>query len=168
MTKGVRRTGKTLKDSERRRLGKARRAARAPEPARAPDGAATLWCDGGSRGNPGPAACGFVLEDAEGRQLASVAMPIGQATVAVAEYRALVAGLHAVSERGLAAVEVRTDSRLVVAQMTGEAPVRSRAVAPLHAEARDLGMRIGTVSFRWIPAEQNGAADALVAGVLNG
>jgi ribonuclease HI len=168
VTKGVRRTGKTLKDSERRRLGKARRAARAPEPARAPDGAATLWCDGGSRGNPGPAACGFVLEDADGRQLASVATPIGQATVAVAEYRALVAGLHAVSEHGLAAVEVRTDSRLVVAQMTGEAPVRSRAVAPLHAEARDLGMRIGTVSYRWIPAEQNGAADALVAGVLNG
>ena len=168
MTKGVRRAGKTLKDSERRRLGKARRAERAPEPARAPAGAATLWCDGGSRGNPGPAACGFVLEDADGRQLASVAEPIGQATVAVAEYRAVLAGLHAVADLGLTAVEVRTDSRLVVAQMTGEAPVRSRAVAPLHAEARDLAMRIGTVAYRWVPAEQNGAADALVAGVLNG
>ena len=168
MTKGVRRAGKTLKDSERRRLGKARRAERAPEPARAPAGAATLWCDGGSRGNPGPAACGFVLEDADGRQLASVAETIGQATVAVAEYRALLAGLHAVADHGLAAVEVRTDSRLVVAQMTGEAPVRSRAVAPLHAEARDLARRIGTVAYRWVPAEQNGAADALVAGVLNG
>ena len=61
-----------------------------------------------------------MLEDADGRQLASAATPIGQATVAVAEYRALVAGLHAVSEHGLAAVEVRTDSRLVVAQMTGD------------------------------------------------
>lgn len=168
MTKGVRRAGKTLKDSERRRLGKARRAERAPEPARAPAGAATLWCDGGSRGNPGPAACGFVLEDADGRQLASVAEAIGQATVAVAEYRAVLAGLRAVADHGLAAVEVRTDSRLVVAQMTGEAPVRSRAVAPLHAEARDLAMRIGTVAYRWVPAEQNGAADALVAAVLNG
>jgi len=168
VTKGVRRAGKTLKDSERRRLGKARRAKRAPEPTRAPVGAATLWCDGGSRGNPGPAACAFVLEDAEGRQLASVATAIGQATVAVAEYRALLAGLHAVADHALAAVEVRTDSRLVVAQMTGSAPVRSRAVAPLHAEARDLAMRIGTVAYRWVPAEQNGAADALVAAVLNG
>jgi probable phosphoglycerate mutase len=168
VTKGVRRAGKTLKDAERRRLAKARRAERAPEPARPPDGAATLWCDGGSRGNPGPAACGFVLEDAEGRQLASVASSIGRATVAVAEYRALLAGLHAVAEHGLGAVEVRTDSRLVVAQMTGQAPVRSRAVAPLHVEARDLAMRIGTVAYRWVPAEQNGAADALVAAVLDG
>ena len=155
-------------DAERRRLGKARRAARAPEPPRPPDGTATLWCDGGSRGNPGPAAYGFVLEDAGGRQLASAAGPIGQATIAVAEYRALVAGLHAVVECGIDTVEVRTDSRLAVAQMTGAAPVRSRAVAPLHAEARDLGMRIGTVRYRWIPADQNGAADALVAGVLSG
>jgi ribonuclease HI len=168
VTKGVRRSGKTLTDAERRRLGKARRAARSAAPARAPDGAATLWCDGGSRGNPGPAAYGFVLEDADGSTIVSAAEPIGQATVAVAEYRALVAGLHAVAERGLAAVEVRTDSRLAVAQMTGAAPVRSRAVAPLHAEARDLGMRIGTVTYRWVPADQNGAADALVAGVLNG
>ena len=167
MTKGVRKSGKTLKDAERRRLGKARRAERAPEPDRAPPGAATLWCDGGSRGNPGPAACGFVLEHADGRQLAAVAAPIGRATVAEAEYRAVLAGLHAVADLGLAAVEVRTDSRLVVAQMTGAAPVRSRAVTPLHAEARDLGMRIGTVTYRWVPAEQNGSADALVAAVLN-
>lgn len=168
MTKGVRRAGKTLKDAERRRLGKARRAARAPEAPQAPADAATLWCDGGSRGNPGPAACGFVLEAADGRQLASVGAPIGRATVAVAEYRALLAGLRAVLAEGLEAVEVRTDSRLVVAQMTGEAPVRSRAVKPLHTEARDLAMRIGTVAYRWVPAEQNGAADALVAALLNG
>ena len=168
MTKGVRRSGKTLKDAERRRLGKARRAERAPEPGRAPRGAATLWCDGGSRGNPGPAACGYVLEDADGRRLAAAGAPIGQATVAVAEYRAVLAGLHAALEHRLTAVEVRTDSRLVVAQMTGAAPVRSRAVEPLHAEARDLARRIGTVAYRWVPAEQNGAADALVAGVLNG
>jgi ribonuclease H / adenosylcobalamin/alpha-ribazole phosphatase len=168
VTKGVRRAGKTLKDAERRRLSKARRAERAPEPPRTPDGAATLWCDGGSRGNPGPAACAFVLEDADGRQLASAGTPIGRATVAVAEYRALLAGLHAVAGRGLEAVEVRTDSRLVVAQMTGAAPVRSRAVAPLHAEAADIAMRIGTVTYRWVPAEQNGAADALVAAALDG
>ena len=153
MTKGVRRAGKTLKDAERRRLGKAGRAARSAEPARAPAGSATLWCDGGSRGNPGPAARGFVLEGVDGRQLASAATPIGRATVAVAEYRALLAGLAAVAEHGLAAVEVRTDSRLVVAQMTGAAPVKSRAVAPLHAEARDLAMRIGTVTYRWVPAD---------------
>ena len=168
MTKGVRKAGKTLKDAERRRLGKARRAASAAGAPQAPAGAATLWCDGGSRGNPGPAAYGFVLESGDGRQLASVAAPIGRATVAVAEYRAIVAGLGAALDHGLDAVELRTDSRLVVAQMTGTAPVRSRAIKPLHAEAADLAMRIGTVAYRWVPAEQNGAADALVAAVLNG
>jgi ribonuclease HI len=168
VTKGVRKSGKTLKDADRRRLGKARRAARAPGPQAAPPDTATLWCDGGSRGNPGPAACAFVLEDCDSRQLASVGTHIGRATVAVAEYRALVAGLRAALDHGLSAVEVRTDSRLVVAQMTGQASVRSRAVAPLAAEARDLGMRIGTVAYRWVPAEQNGAADALVAAALNG
>jgi hypothetical protein len=52
--------------------------------------------------------------------------------------------------------------------MTGAAPVRGRAVASLHAEARDLAMLIGTVGYRWVPGDQNGAADALVAAVLNG
>ena len=87
----------------------------------------------------------------------------------MAEYGAVLAGLRAVTNHGLAAVEVRTDSRLVVAQMTGTAPVRSPAIVPLHTEARDLGMGIlGQATYRWVPAEQNGAADALVAAVLNG
>src|SRR5438552_3904056 len=155
-----------MKDAERRRLSRARRSAgaRRPSPA-APAGAAVLWCDGGSRGNPGPAAFGYLVEAASGELLVSDAGPAGRVTAAVAEYTALVAGLEAVLELGLDAVEVRTDARLVVAQMTGSAPVRSRSIAPLQARAADLATRIGTVSYRWLPAEQNGAADALVAGV---
>jgi probable phosphoglycerate mutase len=157
-----------MTDAERRRLSRARRSADARRPSpRPPAGAAVLWCDGGSRGNPGPGAFGYLVETAEGDLLASDAGPAGRVTAAVAEYAALVAGLAAVLELGLRAVEVRTDSRLVVAQMTGSAPVRSRSVAPLQARAADLATRIGTVSYRWLPAEQNGAADALVAGVLD-
>lgn len=167
MTKGVRRAGKTLKDSERRRLGKARRAERAPEPARAPAGAATLWCDGGSRGNPGPAACGFVLEDADGRQLASVGEAIGQATVAVAEYRAVLAGLHAVADLGLAAVEVRTDSRLVVRHLMAERPLRNPALAALRDRARATADGLAGVTYRWVRADENARADALVAALLD-
>jgi probable phosphoglycerate mutase len=167
MTKGVRKAGKTLRDAERRRLAKARRGEAGAVPARAPAGAAVLWCDGGSRGNPGPAACGYVVESAGGEVLASAAKRIGVATVAVAEYRGLVAGLEAVHALGLRAVEVRSDSRLVVAQMTGAAPVRSRSVTRLRDRAADLGTRIGTVTYRWIPAEENGRADRLVAATLH-
>jgi ribonuclease H / adenosylcobalamin/alpha-ribazole phosphatase len=155
-----------MKDAERRRLSRARRSAEGRRAPAAPAGAAVLWCDGGSRGNPGPAAFGYLVEAATGERLASHAGPAGRLTAAVAEYTALVAGLEAVLKLGLDAVEVRTDSRLMVAQMTGSAPVRSRSIAPLQARAADLATRIGTVSYRWLPAEQNGAADALVASVL--
>jgi ribonuclease H / adenosylcobalamin/alpha-ribazole phosphatase len=156
-----------MTDAERRRLSRARRSADASRPSGpTPYGAVVLWCDGGSRGNPGPAAFGYIIETADGDLLASEAGPAGRVTAAVAEYTALVAGLEAVLELGLGAVEVRSDSRLVVAQMAGSAPVRSRSVAPLQARAADLATRIGSVAYRWIPAEQNGAADALVAGVL--
>lgn len=129
------------------------------------DGTPVVWCDGGSRGNPGPAAVAFVIE-AGGRTLAQGAVPIGIATAAVAEHCAVHEGLTAALELGLAAVEVRTDSRLLVAQMRGEASVRSTRIAPLVDRTRDIAAGFERVAYRWVPESENGRAHALVDEAL--
>jgi ribonuclease H / adenosylcobalamin/alpha-ribazole phosphatase len=119
-----------------------------------------LWCDGGSRGNPGPAAIGFVLID-EGVVLAEGAHPIGVATAALAEYRAVLAGLTAALDARVDSLEVRTDSRLLVAHMRGEAPVRSEPIALLADEIRSLAPRFALLQYRRVPEAENGAAHRL-------
>lgn len=124
--------------------------------------------DGGSRGNPGPAAFGAVLRDAEtGETLAEIGDTIGQATNNVAEYRGLIAGLELAAEHAPgAAIEVRMDSRLVVEQMTGTWKVKHPSMRPLHAQAAALAPA-GTV-FTWVPRAENGHADRLVNEALDG
>src|SRR5207253_9079013 len=78
---------------------------------------AKLSTDGGARGNPGPAAFGYVLETEDGTVLDARGEAIGVATNNVAEYRALIAGLEAALERGVTELEVVSDSELVVKQM---------------------------------------------------
>ena len=124
-----------------------------------------IWCDGGSRGNPGPAAIGFAVE-ADGETLATGSAPIGVATAAVAEYRAVLAGLDAALGLGLGSVEVRTDSRLLVAQMCGDAPVRSSRIAPLADRATALRARFELIRYRWIPEAENGRAHGLAEQAL--
>jgi hypothetical protein len=149
VTKGVRKAGKTLKDAERRRLARRARSGGGAEPAAsAPPGFAVVWCDGGSRGNPGPAAYACVIDAADGREVASEAAAIGVATVGTAEYRAVAEGLAAVARLGVDRVEVRTDSRLVVrhlvASPTGGCPP-TRTPAPMRSwpPARLAGARAG-------------------------
>ncbi len=119
-----------------------------------------LWCDGGSRGNPGPAAIGFVLID-DGVVLAEGAHPIGVATAALAEYRAVLAGLTAALDAQVDSLEVRTDSRLLVAHMQGEAPVRSEQIALLADEIRSLAPWFSLLRYRWVPEAENGVAHRL-------
>ena len=126
---------------------------------------AVLWCDGGSRGNPGPASIGFDLED-EGVVLLEGSQSIGVATAALAEYRAVLAGLAAALDARVDALEVRTDSRLLVAHMCGEAPVRSTHIAPLADEIRVLASRFAQLRYRWVPEAENGAAHRLAERVL--
>ena len=85
-----------------------------------------LYCDGASRGNPGPAAIGFVLIDARGEEVVARGEAIGTTTNNVAEYRALLQGLEAALEHGVAALCVRMDSELVVRQVLGRYRVRMR------------------------------------------
>ena len=125
-----------------------------------------LATDGGSRGNPGPAAIGYVLTAADGSLLAAHGEPIGIAGANVAEYRALLAGLAHARRLGLDRVDTRCDARLIVAQVTGDREPANPRLRELCIEVREAAERIGTVVFTWVPAEANGGAHALVAEAL--
>jgi ribonuclease H / adenosylcobalamin/alpha-ribazole phosphatase len=124
--------------------------------------------DGGSRGNPGPAAYGAVVRDADTFDvLASEGLPIGRATNNVAEYRGLIAALEMVRELDpTAAVEVRMDSKLVIEQMAGRWRVKHPDMKPLALQAARL--RPAQVIWTWVPRELNKAADTLVNRALDG
>lgn len=124
--------------------------------------------DGGSRGNPGPAAYGAVLVDADtGQVLAEDGDTLGRATNNVAEYEGLLAGLRLAAEYApQAEVEVRMDSKLVVEQMAGRWQVKHPAMKPLHARARALAPA-GT-TWTWVPRAENSHADRLANEALDG
>jgi ribonuclease H / adenosylcobalamin/alpha-ribazole phosphatase len=128
---------------------------------------ATLFTDGGARGNPGPAAYGYVLEADDGTLLAAHGERIGIATNNVAEYRALIAGLEKALELGLDEVGVVSDSELLVKQMTGEYRVKNDALRKLNNEAERVARRIGDVSYTAVRREHNELADRLVNEALD-
>ena len=124
--------------------------------------------DGGSRGNPGNAAYGAVLRDADtGAVIAERGERIGVATNNVAEYRGLIAGLQLYREYAEGAdLEVRLDSKLVVEQMSGNWKIKHPSMRPLAVEANKLAP-FGT-RFVWVPREQNKEADRLANEALDG
>jgi probable phosphoglycerate mutase len=124
--------------------------------------------DGGSRGNPGPAAYGAVLRDARtGEVIAERGETIGVATNNVAEYRGLIAGLELAAEHAPdAEIEVRMDSKLVVEQMSGRWKVKHESMKPLAIQANRLAPP-GT-TYTWVPRAENKAADLLVNEALDG
>ncbi len=128
---------------------------------------ARLSTDGGARGNPGPAAYGYVLETADGTVLAAHGERIGVATNNVAEYSALIAGLEKAIELGLDRVEVVSDSELMVRQMRGEYKVKNEALRELSDEAASLARRLGKVSYTAVRREHNELADRLVNEALD-
>jgi ribonuclease HI len=123
--------------------------------------------DGGARGNPGPAAIGVVVSDADGRLLEEVAETIGETTNNVAEYRALLRGLERAHARGADEVEVVGDSELIAKQVTGRYKVKHVGLRPLYAEARQALAGFDRWSVRTVPRAQNAAADALVNAALD-
>jgi ribonuclease HI len=128
---------------------------------------ATLFTDGGARGNPGPAAAAFVLEADDGTVLEARGETIGVATNNVAEYRALVDGLAKALELGVTEVEVVSDSELLVKQMNGEYRVKNAALIDLSLEAARLGREIGAVRYTAVRRTENELADALVNEALD-
>jgi ribonuclease HI len=128
---------------------------------------ARLFTDGGSRGNPGPAAAAYVLEAEDGHVLAAHGEAIGVATNNVAEYRALVAGLAKAIERGVDELEVVSDSELLVKQMNGEYRVKNAALVELSLEAAHIARRLRTVRYTAVRRVDNELADRLVNEALD-
>jgi ribonuclease H / adenosylcobalamin/alpha-ribazole phosphatase len=128
---------------------------------------ATLWTDGGARGNPGPAAYGYVLEAEDGTVIASHGEAIGTATNNVAEYRALIAGLDRAAELGVDELEVVSDSELLVKQMRREYKVKNETLRGLFEQASALADRLGSVRYTAVRREHNELADRLVNEALD-
>ena len=128
---------------------------------------AKLWTDGGARGNPGPAAYAYVLENEDGDVVAAHGEAIGVATNNVAEYSALIAGLEKAVELGIGELEVVSDSELMVKQMRGEYKVKNDALRVLSLQAGRLAGELGRVRYTAVRREQNELADRLVNEALD-
>ncbi len=124
--------------------------------------------DGGSRGNPGPAAAASVVSTPDGEILDEASELLGTATNNVAEYRALLLGLARARALGATEVEVVNDSELIAKQAQGLYKVKHAAMRPLHSEAMAALRTFDAWKIRTVPRAQNAHADALVNAALDG
>jgi ribonuclease HI len=124
--------------------------------------------DGGARGNPGPAAIGVVVQDADGEVLEERGEQIGKATNNVAEYRALLLGVERAKALGASELELIGDSELIVRQVKGEYKVKDATLRELHAEVTRALRPLESWSIRHVRREQNAEADRLVNAALDG
>jgi probable phosphoglycerate mutase len=118
-------------------------------------------CDGASRGNPGPAGIGVEVTNEDGAVLAEIAQGIGETTNNVAEYTAVIEGLARAAELGARAVTLRSDSLLLINQLTGRYRVKAPHLQPLHRRARSIAAGFDRISFDHVPREENVEADRL-------
>jgi ribonuclease HI len=123
--------------------------------------------DGGSRGNPGPAAAAAVVSTPDGDVLDEASELLGTVTNNVAEYRGLLLGLDRAAALGATEVEVVNDSELVAHQVNGRYKVKHPDMKPLHAEALRRLAAFGSWSMRPVPRAENAEADALVNRALD-
>jgi ribonuclease HI/probable phosphoglycerate mutase len=119
-----------------------------------------LYIDGASFGNPGPSGIGIVLVQ-DDDTVVTRSEDIGYGTNNRAEYTALLEGLRTARDRGIRDLTVRSDSQLLVRQMTGEYKVKHKGLVPLRIEAESLTRDFDRVRFEHIPREENEEADAL-------
>jgi ribonuclease HI len=160
-----RRKGAATSDGQRRQLARAARQAAADAPAARPSERARVLCDGGSRGNPGPAAVAAVLLAPGGEVLDRRSATIGRATAAEAEYRAILLGLELAAAHGADPLELRSDSKLAIEAVEGKQPADAGLAALVH-EIHAATTAFSAVSWRWHPARENEPADALVRNLL--
>lgn len=123
--------------------------------------------DGGSRGNPGPAAAAAVLATPDGDVVGEAKETIGIATNNVAEYKAVLLGVRKAAELGATEIELVNDSELVAKQLSGAYKVKHAAMKPLYAEALAALRGFERWSIRSVPRAQNADADALVNQALD-
>lgn len=120
-----------------------------------------IFTDGASRGNPGEAGIGVLIEDASGKRLKEIRRYLGKATNNQAEYTALLIGLRLSREMGAEDISVFADSELLVKQMRGEYKVKHPLLLPLYTEAKTLTSGLKKFRITHIPRAQNAHADAL-------
>jgi len=120
------------------------------------------YTDGGSRGNPGPAAAGFVLSNANGTELMRKAVFLGPTTNNVAEYTAVIKAVETAIRLGANEVNIFSDSELLVRQINGQYKVKSENIRPLYRQAIDLLERLKTWKISHVKREMNVGADAIV------
>jgi ribonuclease HI len=118
--------------------------------------------DGGSRGNPGPAAIAAVVQDGNGEVLEERSEAIGTATNNVAEYRALLLGIERAAAIGARRLELIGDSELIVRQVNGEYKVKDDALRELHRQVRKALEGFDQWSIRHVRRDDNAEADRLV------
>jgi ribonuclease HI len=123
--------------------------------------------DGGSRGNPGPASYGVVIRDPRGQIVARLKKYIGRSTNNVAEYYGLIAALDYAQQHGIRALQVRSDSELLVRQMRGQYKVKSPELRPLFERARKMAQTFDSFKIEHVYREQNAEADALANEALD-
>ena len=127
----------------------------------------TVHVDGGSRGNPGPAAAGAVITSDSGEVLDRAGELLGEATNNVAEYHGLLLGIARARELGATEVEIFNDSELVAHQVNGRYKVKHADMKPLHAEALAALAGFDAWSLTPVRREQNAEADAIVNETLD-
>ena len=130
-----------------------------------------IYTDGGSRGNPGPAASGAVLKELkdgkEGETIATASKYLGVSTNNQAEYTAIIIGLEKAKEISAKTVEVYMDSELATKQLNGEYKVIDAEIAKRFLEVKNLLHSFSSVKFKHIRREKNKEADAIVNKVLD-
>lgn len=123
--------------------------------------------DGGSRGNPGPAAYGVLIRDAKGEIVARLKKYIGRSTNNVAEYYGLIAALDYAESHNVKAIRIESDSELLVKQMRGQYKVKSEDLRPLFERAQKMSKGFESFRIEHVYREQNREADALANQALD-
>ena len=128
---------------------------------------ATIYTDGGARGNPGPAAIGVVIKDETGKNLAAYGEYIGVQTNNTAEYRAIISALEKARALGATTVDCFLDSLLVVEQLNRQWKVKEPHLQKLFVQAWNAAAQFKKATFRHIRREKNKEADAQVNKALD-
>lgn len=126
-----------------------------------------LFCDGASRGNPGPGAYGFVLYQDE-LVIFEEGKKLGAVTNNIAEYTGLIKGLEAALARGATGITVKSDSELMVRQLNGIYKVKTPHIKVLFDEAQTLLKKFSSTHILHIRREENKRADKLCNQALDG
>ena len=126
-----------------------------------------IYSDGGSRGNPGPSAAGYVVFDSKKRLIYEGGAYLGITTNNLAEYHGVHLGLEKARELGFKYVEFRLDSLLVVNQLNGVYVIRNRELWPIHERIRDMLSNFDKVTFHHVKREFNQQADSMVNKILD-